>query len=85
MTKIPLPTPSPPGDRFCGTPSKMITDILQHLPAKFGACTRFGTISAILGPNRPDYNKGYGLGPISVQCLVSFTSLEATDSVRVML
>ena len=33
----------------------MITDILKHLPAKFGSCTRFVTISVIFDPNRPDY------------------------------
>ena len=33
----------------------MITDILQHLPAKFGACTRLVTISAIFEPNRQEY------------------------------
>ena len=57
ITKIPLPTPPPPppGDRFSGTPSKVITDILQYLPAKFGACTRFVTISVIFDPKRPDH------------------------------
>ena len=55
-TSPPLPTTPPPlSDRFCGTPSKMITDILQHLPAKFGACTRFVTISVIFDSNR-SYN-----------------------------